>query len=120
MDRLKLIKQAALKSKAKKLNTTVEELEFQEAVARLDERKAAKKEEMKLHKKLTASVKKAGKDSPGSLDCFKEENMFYSLCFFFSRNDWGKVFVETVVQNVDISGTAGARFHGNNISKLLK
>ena len=83
MDRLKLIKQAALKSKAKKLNTTVEELEFQEAVARLDERKAAKKEEMKLHKKLTASVKKAGKDSPGSLDCFKEENMFYSLCFFF-------------------------------------
>ena len=78
MDRLKLIKQAALKSKAKKLNTTVEELEFQEAIARLDERKAAKKEEMKLHKKLTASVKKAGKDSPGSLDCFKEENMFYS------------------------------------------
>ena len=28
MDRIQLIKQAALKAKAKKLNTTVEELEF--------------------------------------------------------------------------------------------
>ena len=73
MDRIQLIKQAALKAKAKKLNTTVEELEFQEAVKNLDERKAAKKEEMKLHKKLTKSVGKAGKDAPGSLECFKDE-----------------------------------------------
>jgi len=78
MDRLALIKQAALKAKAKKLNTTVEELEFQETVRRLDERKAKIKEEMKLHKKLTASVKKAGKESVGSLDFNTPENMYYS------------------------------------------
>ena len=78
MNRLELIKQAALKAKAKKLNTTVEELEFQEAVRKLDERKAAKKEEMKLHKRLTAQVKKAGKDSVGSLDLNTPENMYYS------------------------------------------
>ena len=78
MDRIQLIKQAALKAKAKKLNTTVEELEFQEAVKNLDERKAAKKEELKLHKKLTKSVGKAGKDAPGSLECFKDENRYYS------------------------------------------
>ena len=78
MNRIQLIKEAALKAKAKKLNTTVEELQFQEAVQKLDERKAAKKEEMKLHKKLTRSVGKAGKDAPGSLDCFRDENRFYT------------------------------------------
>jgi hypothetical protein len=78
MNRLDIIKQAAQKAKAKKLNTTVEELEFQETVRKLDERKAKIKEELKLHKKLTASVKKAGHQTAGSLDCFKEENMFYS------------------------------------------
>ena len=60
MNRLDLIKKSALKAKAKKLNTTVEELEFQESIRKLDERKAAKKEEMRLHKKLTAATKKAG------------------------------------------------------------
>ena len=45
---------------------------------KLDERKAAKKAEMKLHKKLTASVKKAGKAMPGSLDFNRPENMYYS------------------------------------------
>ena len=74
MNRLDLIKQAAIKAKAKQN----EEAEFQASIQRLDARKAAKKEEMKLHKKLTQQVKKAGKDSPGSLDCFKEENMYYS------------------------------------------
>lgn len=73
-NRLDLIKAAAEKAKKKR----EEEAEFQASIRRLDARKAAKKEEMKLHKKLTASVKKAGKDSPGSLDCFKEENMYYS------------------------------------------
>jgi len=74
LNRLALIKAVAEKKKKKQK----EEEEFQAAIKRLDARKAAKKEEMKLHKKLTASVKKAGKDSPGSLDCFKEENMYYS------------------------------------------
>lgn len=27
---------------------------------------------------LTQQVKKAGKQAPGSLECFKEENMYYS------------------------------------------
>lgn len=78
MNRLELIKQAALKAKAKKENTTVEELEFQETVRKLDERKAKIKEEMKLHKKLTASVKKAGKQTASSLECNSPENMYYS------------------------------------------
>lgn len=30
------------------------------------------------YNKLSASVKKAGHQSPGGLDCFKEENMYYS------------------------------------------
>ena len=36
------------------------------------------KEEMRLHKKLTRSVQKAGHQTAGSLDCFKEENMYHS------------------------------------------
>ena len=78
MSRLDLIKKAALKAKAKKLNTTVEELEFQESIRKLDARKAKIKEEMKLHKKLTRSVKKAGKQTASSLECFAPENMYYS------------------------------------------
>src|SRR6056300_1448397 len=62
----------------KQLNQFKEEKEMQDIIANLDSRKAAIKEEMKLHKKLTASVKKAGKQSPGGLDCFKEENMYHS------------------------------------------
>ena len=73
-NRLDLIKAAAEKAKKKR----EEEAEFQASIRRLDARKAAKKEEMKLHKKLTQQVKKAGKESPGSLDCFREENMYYS------------------------------------------
>lgn len=30
------------------------------------------------YNKLTKSVKKAGHQSPGGLDCFKEENMYYT------------------------------------------
>ena len=74
MNRLALIKAVAEKQKKKR----EEEAEFQASIQRLDARKAAKKEEMKLHKKLTQQVKKAGKESPGSLDCFREENMYYS------------------------------------------
>ena len=55
-----------------------EEFEFQDTIKKLDERKKQIKEEMKLHKKLTKSVKKAGKDMPGSLDFNTPENMYYS------------------------------------------
>jgi len=30
------------------------------------------------YNRLTQQVKKAGNQSPGGLDCFKEENMYYS------------------------------------------
>ena len=74
MDRLKMIKAAAEKARAKRQ----EEADFQAAIVKLDARKAALKEEMKLHKKLTASVKKAGVQMPGSLDFNSPENMYYS------------------------------------------
>ena len=74
MNRIEMIKAAAEKAKAKRQ----EEAEFQASIARLDARKAEKKAEMKLHKKLTASVKKAGHQMAGSLDFNREENMYYS------------------------------------------
>lgn len=55
-----------------------EEKEMKDIVFKLDARKAKLKEEMKLHKKLTASVKKAGKQMPGSLDFNSPENMYYT------------------------------------------
>ena len=55
-----------------------EELEMKNIIKKLDERKKQVKEEMKLHKKLTKSVKKAGKQMPGSLDFNSPENMYYS------------------------------------------
>jgi hypothetical protein len=55
-----------------------EQKEIQDIMINLDTRKKAIKEEIKLHKKLTASVKKAGKQSPGSLDFNSPENMYHS------------------------------------------
>ena len=74
MNRLEMIKMAAEKSAAKRK----EEVDFQASIVKLDARKAEKKAEMKLHKKLTASVKKAGHQMAGSLDFNREENMYYS------------------------------------------
>jgi hypothetical protein len=86
MTRIELIRQAALKVKAKKLGTTVEELEFQESIVKLDVRKAEikaaekarKKEERKIAKDLTGQVKKAGHLKSGNLDFNRPENMYYS------------------------------------------
>tara|TARA_Y100000004_G_C8751093_1_gene342429 strand:- start:288 stop:584 length:297 start_codon:yes stop_codon:yes gene_type:complete len=55
-----------------------EELEMKDIIKKLDKRKKQVKEELKLHKKLTKSVKKAGKQMPGSLDFNSPENMYYS------------------------------------------
>ena len=55
-----------------------EQKEIQDIMINLDTRKKAIKEEIKLHKKLTAAVKKAGKQSPGSLDFNSPENMYHS------------------------------------------
>lgn len=51
-----------------------EKYEMEDIIANLDARKAAIKEQSKL----TKQVKKAGKQAPGGLDCFKEENMYHS------------------------------------------
>jgi hypothetical protein len=66
MDRMKLIKQAAEKAQIKR------------AVTNIATRKAAIKAEMRLHKKLTNSVKKAEHQAPKSLEAFSEENLFYT------------------------------------------
>lgn len=66
MNRLEMIKQAAEKAQIKKAMTDVAN------------RKAAIKAEMRLHKKLTKSVKKAEHQSPKSLEAFSEENLYYS------------------------------------------
>jgi len=66
MSRIDIIKQAAEKAQMKKV------------IKDLDSRKAAIKEEMKLHKKLTKSVKKAEHLAPKSLEAFSEENLYYS------------------------------------------
>ena len=55
-----------------------EELEMKDIIKKLDKRKKQVKEELKLHKKLTKSVKKAGKQMPGSLDFNSPENMYHS------------------------------------------
>lgn len=59
MDRLAMIKAAAEKQR--------EEKEFKDAVRAVYDRP-----------KLTKQVKKAKHLSPGGLDCFKEENMYYT------------------------------------------
>lgn len=66
MDRIELIKKAA------------EKAEIKRAISNVAQRKAALKDEMKLHKKLTKSVKKAEHQAPSSLEAFSEENLFYS------------------------------------------
>ena len=55
-----------------------EELEMKDIIKKLDKRKKQVKEELKLHKKLTKSVKKAGKQMPGFLDFNSPENMYHS------------------------------------------
>lgn len=75
MDRLKMIKAAAEKAKAKRN----EEAEFQATIRRMDARKAQiKAEQKKLKKDLTAQIKKAGHLKSGSLDFNRPENMYYS------------------------------------------
>lgn len=66
MDRLALIKKIAEKQR--------EEKQFQESIAKLDARKAA----IKATRKLTKTVKAAGRQAPSSLDCFSSENMYYT------------------------------------------
>ena len=58
----------------KELNRFKEEKEMQDIIINLDARKAVIKEQSKL----TKQVKKAGKQSPGSLDFNSPENMYHS------------------------------------------
>ena len=85
-NRIAMIKIAAQRAKAKRLGISFEEVEMQEIIQNMDDRKAeikaemkaAAKKEKKLHKELTAQVKKAGVQSPGSLEFNSPENMYYS------------------------------------------
>jgi len=79
MNRLDLIKEAALKAKAKKLGVDVEELKFQETIKKLDARKAKiKADQKKIKKDLTSQIKKAGHLKSGALDLNRPENMYYT------------------------------------------
>lgn len=49
-----------------------EKMEFEKTVKRVYSKPK------NYYNKLSAQVKKAGKQSPGGLDCFKEENMYYT------------------------------------------
>jgi hypothetical protein len=64
MDRMQMIKAAAEKAQQKQ--------EFKKTVKRVYSKPN------NHYNKLSASVKKAARQSPGSLECFKKENMYYS------------------------------------------
>jgi|TARA_B110000503_G_C6963085_1_gene335929 hypothetical protein len=74
IDRMQMIKEAARNAARKKQS----KVEMKRLIKGLDQRKKEKKEEMRVHKKLSTAAKKEGDQAPGSLDCFKEENMYYS------------------------------------------
>ena len=83
-DRLAMIKAAAQRVEAKNRGITFEEVEMEDIIKTIDARKAAAKIAAKAAKKkikknlLTTQVKKAGKQSPGSLEFNSPKNMFYS------------------------------------------
>jgi|TARA_B110000908_G_scaffold2348_1_gene3169 hypothetical protein len=66
MNRIEMIKAAAEKG------------EIRKAIGNVAIRKKSIKEEMKLHKKLTRAMKKAGHQAPSSLEAFRPEVMYYS------------------------------------------
>ena len=66
MNRIEMIKAAAEKAHIKK------------AIRNVAIRKKSIKDEMKLHKKLTKSMKKAGHQAPSSLEAFRPQNMYYT------------------------------------------
>jgi hypothetical protein len=87
VDRLAAIKAAAQRVEAKQRGITFEEVEMQDIIKTLDARKvkvkaaakiAAKVAKKKLKNDLTTQVKKAARQSPGSLEFNSPENMFYS------------------------------------------
>ena len=86
MNRIEMIKKAAMTVEAKKLGLTFEQYEGKLICDTLDTRKAAakaaeklrKKEERKVKKDLTGQVKKAGHLASGNLDFNRPENMYYS------------------------------------------
>ena len=83
LDRLAAIKAAAQRARAKQRGITFEQVEMEDIIKTLDERKVAAKAaekaaRKKVKKDLTAQVKKAARQSPGSLDFNSPQNMFYS------------------------------------------
>jgi|TARA_Y100000310_G_scaffold325655_1_gene389437 hypothetical protein len=86
MNRIEMIKKAAMTVEAKKLGLTFEQYKGKLLCDTLDARKAAikvaeklrKKEERRIKKDLTGQVKKAGHLASGNLDFNRPENMYYS------------------------------------------
>ena len=86
MNRIEMIKKAALTVEGKKLGLSFEQYEGKLICDELDARKAAykvavkllKKVERRVKKDLTGQVKKAGHLASGNLDFNRKENMYYS------------------------------------------
>jgi hypothetical protein len=86
MNRIEMIKKAAMNLEAKKLGLSLEQYEGKLICDRLDARKLAakaaeklrKKEERKIKKDLSGQVKKAGHLKSGNLDFNRPDNMYYS------------------------------------------
>jgi hypothetical protein len=85
IDRMQMIKEAVQNAARKKqeavrdaARTKKSKEEMKRLIKEIDQRKKEKKEEMRLHKKLSAAAKNKEDNGPKSLDCFKEENMYYS------------------------------------------
>ena len=60
------------------IKAAAEKGQIRKAMGNIAIRKKSIKEEMKLHKKLTKSMKKAGHQAPSSLESFRPENMYYT------------------------------------------
>lgn len=60
------------------IKAAVEKGHINKAIGNVAIRKKSIKEEMKLHKKLTRAMNKAGHQAPSSLESFREENMYYT------------------------------------------
>ena len=94
MDRMQMIKAAAEKAQQKQ--------EFKKTVKRVYSKPN------NHYNKLSASVKKAARQSPGSLECFKKENIIINSLTYFdiaSDIDIGKVdenYLFEVLSKIDL------------------
>ena len=60
------------------IKAAAEKSHIKRAIYNVAKNKNAIKAELKLHKKLTQSMKKSGHQAPSSLESFTPENMYYT------------------------------------------